>query len=136
MCRKIKRSKKRSAGGGEEDADLEEEEDDDDDLDEDDDADDDDEAGEEVCPAGCDAQLYEKVIELRERRLDEEEAAAEVAKVVEATKKEREIHSKKFKLLEQSLGAINQVSGRLWSSRVEIRILPMPTLGWGIHRGF
>jgi hypothetical protein len=108
MHRKIKRSKKRSGGAGDDDGDLEED-DDDEDLDEDDDADDDDEAGEEVCPAGCDPQLYEKVIELRERRLDEEEAAAEVAKAVEATKKDREIQSKKLKLLEQSLAAINQV---------------------------
>jgi hypothetical protein len=51
------------------------------------------------------------VRELREHRLDEEEDAAEVAKEVEGVRKEREILTKKMKLLEQSLAAINQVGG-------------------------
>jgi hypothetical protein len=51
------------------------------------------------------------VRELREHRLDEEEDAAEVAKEVEGVRKEREILTKKMKLLEQSLAAINQVRG-------------------------
>jgi len=51
-----------------------------------------------------------QVVEIRERRLDEDEVAAEVAKAVDGIKKERrELLSKKAKLLEQSLAVINQV---------------------------
>ena len=59
--------------------------------------------------AGCDPSLYERVVDLRERRLDEEDAAAEVNKSLETIKKERELLSKKAKVIEQSLAAINQV---------------------------
>jgi hypothetical protein len=50
-----------------------------------------------------------QVIEIRERRLDEDEVAAEVAKAIDGIKKEKELLSKKAKLLEQSLAVINQV---------------------------
>jgi hypothetical protein len=69
----------------------------------------DDEYGEEVCPPGCEPGLYERVVELRERRLDEEEAGAEVGKALEGIRKERELLGKKARLLEQALAAVNQV---------------------------
>ena len=47
--------------------------------------------------------------ELREQRLDEEDAAANLARASETLKKERELLAKKGRLIEQSLGAINQV---------------------------
>lgn len=45
--------------------------------------------------------------DLRERRLDEEDAAAEVQKVLDGLKRERELLLKKQKMIEQSLTAIN-----------------------------
>lgn len=62
-----------------------------------------------MCPPGCDPALYDAVVELREHRLDEEEAAAEVAKAVEALVKDRALLGKKAKLVDTSLAAINQV---------------------------
>lgn len=63
----------------------------------------------QVCPPGCDPALYEAVVELREHRLDEEEAAAEVSKAVEALGKDKTLLSKKAKLVDTALAAINQV---------------------------
>eukprot|EP00879_Flechtneria_rotunda_P013188 GHRR01013773.1.p1 GENE.GHRR01013773.1~~GHRR01013773.1.p1 ORF type:complete len:651 (+),score=294.03 GHRR01013773.1:456-2408(+) len=107
--RRVKRSRRQAGSGGDggdgssdEGSDADEEDGGKQDSDEDDDA------GDEVCPPGCEPGLYERVVELRERRLDDEEVAAEVSKVVEGIKKEREQLSKKAKLLEQSLAAINQ----------------------------
>lgn len=49
----------------------------------DDDADEDDDGGEEVCPPGCDQAVYERVCDLREKRLDEEDMIAEFQKTIE-----------------------------------------------------
>lgn len=51
-----------------------------------------------------------QVLDLRERRLDEEEAAAEVQKVLDTLKREREMQLKKQKTIEASLLAINNES--------------------------
>lgn len=112
LFRKIKRSSKRAGASPADDSD---DDDDDDDLDvgdEDEGADDaeDEDDSIEVCPPGCEQALYDKVCELREQRLDEEEAAADVAKHAEAIKKDREVLAKKGRLIDQSLNAINQVS--------------------------
>jgi hypothetical protein len=48
-------------------------------------------------------------VELRERRLDEDDEIAEVARAVEAIRKEREMLSKKARVLETGLAGINQV---------------------------
>lgn len=76
---------------------------------------------------GCDPSLYDRVVEMRERRLDEEEAAAEVNKALEGIKKEKELLTKKAKLIDQSLAAINQVGGSAGSdgSAVVMRMLFM-----------
>merc|ERR1711939_443640 len=54
----------------------------------DDDYSDDDE--EEICPPGCDQDLYDKVRELRERRLDTEEILSNFQKEVDDYKKQRD----------------------------------------------
>jgi hypothetical protein len=53
--------------------------------------------------------LYEAVVELRERRLDEEEVAAEVSRALEGLAKDKTMLGKKARLLDTSLAAINQV---------------------------
>ena len=58
--------------------------DDDEDEDEDMDEDEDEEEEEEACPPGCDPALYDKVCELREKRLEQEEVYTEFQKGVEA----------------------------------------------------
>ena len=107
QCRKIKRSTKRSAGAtdscdGSDDSDG-------DDLDAGDEPDNDDDAGTEVCPPGCEQVLYERVCDLREQRLDEDDAAADVAREAEGLRKEHDVLSKKGRLIEQGLSAIHQV---------------------------
>lgn len=56
--RKIKRTKKKAATNNDDDEDEDEDDEDEDDEEGDDE---DDDGGEEVCPAGCDQGLYEKV---------------------------------------------------------------------------
>ncbi|KAM9338379.1 cilia- and flagella-associated protein 44 [Symphorus nematophorus] len=102
--KKIKRVKKKEPT-----ADEEEEEDSDEDSDEDDDWDDDDDddfdSGSEdgaavddsVCPPGCEPDLFENTLQLRERRLDLEERLVEEKKSAEALKKEYETLVKKVK---------------------------------------
>ena len=53
--------------------------------------------------------MYERVCDLRERRQEQEDLAADCAKAAEALRKEREQHLRRAKLVEQSLGAIEQV---------------------------
>ena len=79
--RKIKR-RKMTEGEDEES----EEETDDDDEDEDEDEEDDEEF-EEACPPGCDASMYDKVIDLREKRLNIDEFISDNQKVVDDNKK-------------------------------------------------
>jgi hypothetical protein len=62
-----------------------------------------------VCPPGCDHGLYERVCDLREKRLDEEELVTDFTKTIDVLKKEKEALAKKQKLVEQGLGVINQV---------------------------
>ncbi|KAL0027158.1 hypothetical protein WJX79_011044 [Trebouxia sp. C0005] len=103
FTKKIKRSKKKDEGLA---AESSSDSDDDDDEDDDDEVEDS-EGGEETCPAGCDPSLYDKVCELREARLDEEDAAMEVGRAMDALKKDRESLAKKERLMEQSLKAVN-----------------------------
>ncbi|CAM9556243.1 unnamed protein product, partial [Discosporangium mesarthrocarpum] len=86
--KKIKRAKKRLGGEEEGEEDSEEEEDDDEEYDFDDDEEED---VDDTCPPGCDIDLYEKaswsVLELRERRLDREEALTEIQKGADELKR-------------------------------------------------
>ena len=83
--RKIKRTKKSSGdGSGDEDSDFESEEEE---SDSDEDGDSDDEDEDDSCPAGCDQALYDKVLELREKRLDQEDILADFQKNIDDLKK-------------------------------------------------
>jgi len=70
--RKVKRHKAED-GEGDEDSDEESE------LNFDSDDDDEDEGGDDVCPEGCEQSLFDRVLDLREERLDLEEVQVELA---------------------------------------------------------
>ncbi|CAM9130201.1 unnamed protein product, partial [Chrysoparadoxa australica] len=72
--KKIKRARRSN-----EDEEEEEDSDDDDDYD----FSDDEEEVDDSCPVGCDIAMYDTVIQLREKRLDQEESAAEVMKHID-----------------------------------------------------
>lgn len=87
--KRIKRAKKKAHGDNEES----EEEEEDDKFDVDDFSDDEgksDDDDDESCPVNCDNAIYEKVLELRDKRLDQEDALAEINKAVEDLKKQNE----------------------------------------------
>ena len=103
--RKIKRAKKR-AGDEDEDEDDEEDWEDDSDEDDDDDDDDDDEDEEEdACPPGCDQTLYDKVLELREKRLDQEEILSEFQKAIDEMQRTCDRHINRQRQIDKDLGA-------------------------------
>lgn len=60
---------------------------------------------EEKCPTECDPGIWNKVLELRERRLDQEEIITDIQKAVEALKKESDALVKKEKVILQTLKA-------------------------------
>ncbi|XP_040053049.2 cilia- and flagella-associated protein 44 [Gasterosteus aculeatus] len=104
--KKIKRVKKKQQTGSDEE---EEDSDEDDDWDDDDGSDHDNDSDVEgsalddsVCPQGCELELFENTLQLRERRLDLEELLAEEKKSAEALKKECDTLSKKEKLMKTS----------------------------------
>lgn len=82
--RKIKRQKSRDDGGESDDESEESEEESEDDSDEDLS---DDEEREETCPSGCKSEIFEKVKQLRERRLDQTEVLTAYRKSLAEVKK-------------------------------------------------
>jgi hypothetical protein len=100
--RKIKRAKKKTGA---------EEEDEDEESDEEDyesDSDEDDDEGEEVddsCPPGCDTHLYESIIELREKRLDQEEVLADFQKELDELKKANDRHIARERQIDKDLSS-------------------------------
>jgi WD40 repeat protein len=96
--KKVKRSKHRDDGD-----DDDEEDEDEEDEEEEFDSDEEEEEEEEVCPPGCDPALYEKVCELREKRLEQEELYAEFQKSVEGLKKENDALIRKEKVIDKAL---------------------------------
>merc|ERR1711871_1359034 len=97
--RKIKRAKKRTGDEDEDedsDEDWEEESDDDDDDDDDDDE-------EDACPPGCDQTLYDKVLELREKRLDQEEILNEFQKAIDELKRTGDRHKNRQVQIDKDL---------------------------------
>uniref|UniRef100_A0A8D0ARD3 Cilia- and flagella-associated protein 44 n=1 Tax=Sander lucioperca TaxID=283035 RepID=A0A8D0ARD3_SANLU len=105
--KKIKRVKKKEqAEGGEEEEDSDEDSDDDDEWGDDDDYDSTEEGGaaldNNVCPPGCEPELFENTVQLRERRLDLEELLVEEKKSAEALKRECDTLVKKEKLVKSS----------------------------------
>ncbi|CAK0841778.1 unnamed protein product [Prorocentrum cordatum] len=83
--KKVKRSKRKKGAGEEEDFDEDEdEEEEESDMESEEDED---EMDDEGPPQGCDVQIYESVIELREKRLDMEDALQEIQRAVDELKK-------------------------------------------------
>nr|XP_061836799.1 cilia- and flagella-associated protein 44-like isoform X1 [Nerophis lumbriciformis] len=99
--KKIKRTKKKDpTGSDEEDEDSNDDFDDFENWDDDDDDDWDGLEGEgaaEECPAGCDPELFEHILQLRERRLDLEELMADEKKCADQLEKECDSLVKKMK---------------------------------------
>ncbi|KAL3666277.1 hypothetical protein V7S43_008528 [Phytophthora oleae] len=120
--RKIKRVKKKPNAGKEDGKDGnqpdsardgddqeeedEEEEEEDEDYDEDDS--DDDEEEEDTCPAGCDLTLYEKVLALREKRADVDDAMGELNKAIEELRKSGDRQAAKQRAIDKELAATEQ----------------------------
>ncbi|XP_033757971.1 cilia- and flagella-associated protein 44-like isoform X3 [Pecten maximus] len=102
--KKIKRAKKKTTDEGSDD-DSDEDSSDDDDWDEDEDEDDEEAMGYDldICPSGCDQNLYDNTCQLREKRLDIEEALTEEKKNNEALKKELDSFNKKAKVIDAGL---------------------------------
>ncbi|XP_047426661.1 cilia- and flagella-associated protein 44-like [Mugil cephalus] len=104
--KKVKRAKKKEQEGNkDQEGDSNEDSDEDDDWD--DDYDSDAEEGgapldDSVCPTGCEQELFENTLKLRERRLDLEELLAEEKKRAEALKRERDTLIKKEKSVKSS----------------------------------
>eukprot|EP00931_Biecheleriopsis_adriatica_P072873 TRINITY_DN47261_c0_g1_i1.p1 TRINITY_DN47261_c0_g1~~TRINITY_DN47261_c0_g1_i1.p1 ORF type:complete len:1243 (-),score=428.26 TRINITY_DN47261_c0_g1_i1:43-3222(-) len=84
--KKVKRSKRKKGMGDDEDFDEDEEDEDDEGSDVESDEDDDMEDDDAGPPQGCDHQIYESVIDLRDRRLEMEDALQEIQKAVEGLK--------------------------------------------------
>ncbi|OCT93590.1 cilia- and flagella-associated protein 44 [Xenopus laevis] len=104
--KKIKRTKKKEVQADKDEEDESEEESDEESTWESDE----DESGSEegvfddsVCPKNCDPALFDNTLQLRDKRLDVEEALAEEKKIVDNLKKEYDALSKKIKTLELSL---------------------------------
>ncbi|KAK2888569.1 cilia- and flagella-associated protein 44 [Channa argus] len=106
--KKIKRVKKKEQTvDDEEEVDSDENSDEDDDWDDDDNYDSGAEEGEgrlddSVCPPGCEPALYEKILQLREHRLDLEEFLVEEKKSAEFLKKEFDTLIKKEKTVKSN----------------------------------
>mmetsp|Transcript_17896 Transcript_17896/g.30098 ORF Transcript_17896/g.30098 Transcript_17896/m.30098 type:complete len:824 (+) Transcript_17896:3-2474(+) len=114
--KKIKRNK--GNNDGDEDEDYDEDDDDDDDED-------DEEEVEDICPPGCDQLLFERILELREKKLDTEEVSADIQKGIEDLRRnlsrlksreqqiikeaqQTEVEVQQFQLQKQA--ALNQIS--------------------------
>ncbi|EEY67819.1 uncharacterized protein PITG_18207 [Phytophthora infestans T30-4] len=101
--------------GEEQEDDDEEEEDEDEDYDEDDD--DDDEEEEDTCPSGCDLTLYEKVLALREKRVDVDDAMGELNKAIEELRKAGERQTAKQRAIDKELAATEQDTQQFQSEK-------------------
>nr|DBA34597.1 TPA: hypothetical protein GDO54_002143 [Pyxicephalus adspersus] len=104
--KKIKRTKKKEVTGDEEEDEDSDEESDEESTYESDEEESDSEDGvfdDSVCPDNCDPQLFDNTLQLREKRLDIEEALAEEKKLVDNLKKEYDALAKKVKIVEVNL---------------------------------
>ncbi|KAE9011914.1 hypothetical protein PF005_g10384 [Phytophthora fragariae] len=132
--RKIKRAKKKPTASGKEDGkdgngqspesardgdeqEGEEEEDEDEDEDYDEDDDDDDEEEEDTCPPGCELTLYEKVLALREKRADVDDAVGELNKAIEELRKGGERQAAKQRAIDKELMATEQDAQQFQSEK-------------------
>ena len=58
---------------------------------------------EEVCPKGCDEATYERVVELRLKRMEQEDIVNDFQKSIELLRRENEALSKKEKAIDKQL---------------------------------
>ncbi|KAI4548407.1 hypothetical protein MG293_000737 [Ovis ammon polii] len=61
-----------------------------------------------ICPTNCDIGLFELALQLREKRLDIEEALVEEKKMIDNLKKEHDTLSKKVKIVATNLNAAEE----------------------------
>jgi len=102
--KKIKRAKKKVLKEGEEEDSDEESDSDESDWSSDEDEDDDEGAlDDSVCPPGCDESLFNSACQLREKKLDLEEALVDEKKIAETLKKDTDATLKKAKIMEAQL---------------------------------
>ncbi|XP_052253766.1 cilia- and flagella-associated protein 44-like isoform X2 [Dreissena polymorpha] len=108
--KKIKRSKKKTTEGDDDEEDSDDDSDEDEDWDEEEDEDESESGGYDldICPPGCDQNLYEATCQQREKRLDIEEALVEEKKTNDALKKELEGYGKKSKVIDSGLKTAQQ----------------------------
>ena len=104
---KIKRAKKKPANqdknGVEDEDDIEEYDDEDDDDDDNDDDGSSDGPVDDTCPSGCDTTLYEQVLELREKRLDQEEILADVQRSIDDMRRTCDRHTQREKQIRRDV---------------------------------
>ncbi|XP_053161847.1 cilia- and flagella-associated protein 44 isoform X2 [Hemicordylus capensis] len=107
LKKRIKRVKKKEVEAEDDDEESEEESDEESSLesDEEESGSEDEVFDDSVCPKNCDETLFENTLQLREKRLDIEEALAEEKKTIENVKKEYETLAKKVKVVAASLDA-------------------------------
>ncbi|XP_054829046.1 cilia- and flagella-associated protein 44 isoform X2 [Eublepharis macularius] len=108
LKKKIKRVKKKEVEGeGDEEDESEEESDEEStfESDEEESGSEDEVFDDSVCPKNCDEALFENTLQLREKRLDIEEALVEEKKIIENVKKEYEALAKKVKVVAAQLDA-------------------------------
>ncbi|NWX82866.1 CFA44 protein, partial [Nothoprocta ornata] len=106
LKKKIKRIKKKEVVRETDEEDESEEESDEEsslESDEEDSGSEDEVFDDSVCPKNCDEALFQNTIQLREKRLDLEEALAEEKKVADNLRKEYDALAKKAKVIEASL---------------------------------
>ncbi|XP_059133112.1 cilia- and flagella-associated protein 44 isoform X1 [Peromyscus eremicus] len=111
LKKKIKRAKKKEVeGDADEDEESEESSEEESSLESDEDASgsEDDVFDDSICPTNCDANLFELALQLREKRLDIEEALVEEKKIVDNLKKEYDTCSKKVKVVATNLNAAEE----------------------------
>eukprot|EP00899_Mesostigma_viride_P010867 jgi/Mesvir1/19782/Mv13079-RA.2 len=101
--RRIKRSKK-PVDGEEDDYDSDAEEEEEDGESDDDYSD----VEEEVCPPGCEQALYDKVCDLREKKLDQEDAIKEFQAQMDVFKKDKDSFLKKQRTIEAAIKVIEE----------------------------
>uniref|UniRef100_A0A8C9DMX2 Cilia- and flagella-associated protein 44 n=1 Tax=Prolemur simus TaxID=1328070 RepID=A0A8C9DMX2_PROSS len=111
LKKKIKRVKKKEVeGDADEDEESEESSEEESSLesDEDESGSEDDVFDDSICPTNCDVGLFEMALQLREKRLDIEEALVEEKKIVDNLKKEYDTLSKKVKIVATNLNAAEE----------------------------
>jgi hypothetical protein len=100
--KKIKRVKKKAA---EDEEDDEDEDSDGDDYEDDEDDEEEEDGVDDSCPPGCDSALYESIIELREKRLDQEEVLTDFQKELDELKKANDRHIARERQIDKDLNS-------------------------------